>query len=332
MNYSQFEKEKVFFVGVDAAAQNTIYSILQELLMKGWKPQDFFVFTNKEGVVPADLLPFVKVIEFQKDAIQKELQSINPSLVFLGTSVGNQEWNWIKISNELGIQTLSFIDYWSNYRNRYLHDGELILPSEILVLNHKAKMEAIAEGLPENLLRIVRNPYYSLVEQFVPEISKIDFLKKSGLSELPTIVFVSDDIKRNNLNLGFDEYTILSAVLQELMVVLDSSRFTAFNFVIKLHPRDVRGKFRSIIDLCTSNKLIITEIHEVDSKVLNYYANYVVGMFSNMVIEALLLNKKVLRVEINQKIELFNFDERSCALVLRREALNAALFNFLTND
>ena len=55
--------------------------------------------------------------------------------------------------------------------------------------------------------------------------------------------------------------------------------------------------------------LNIIVVKKLDSLTLCYYSDYVLGMFSNMLIEALLMNKKVLRVQINNKVDLFKFNE-----------------------
>ena len=36
---------------------------------------------------------------------------------------------------------------------------------------------------------------------------------------------------------------------------------------------------------------------------INYFSDYVVGMFSNMIIESFLMKKKVLRIQLNQNGE-----------------------------
>lgn len=330
MNFNTLDPKTTVFVGVDPAAVNIIHAVVTDLILSGtWVESDVVVYTNSFGIIHPNLKKVTTVVNFDKSTITEVLLNRNATTVFLGTSVGNHEWQWIAECSKLNIETISIIDYWSNYRNRYLHDDVLYLPSKILVIDKEAEQEAIAEGLPKELINVVRNPHFSLVEKYIPPITKIQFDIENTLNSLKTIVFVSDDIKANNLGLGFDEYFILEALLKAFSTLKLKEQY---HFVIKLHPRDEPLKFDAIISSFAPDNLNVKVIKKMDSKLLCYYADYVIGMFSTMVIEALLLKKPVLRVEINQQKELFNFSEMSCPLVTEEAFLVRELNEFLEKN
>ena len=333
MNYSDFPKKKTIFVGIDPAAQNTIYSIISNLLKKGWTKEDLSFYTSEtEGYVSDLTAPFVKSIPFDPKSIEAVLVKSNPSLIFLGTSMGNGEAPWIRKANEKGIKTISFVDHWVNFSKRFITPSGHCFPSEIWVLNEEAKQVALKEGLPAEKIRIVRNPYYQLIENYRPEMSRESFYELLGVEKNRTIVFISDPLKDNLPDIGFDEFSIVSAVLENISILQKENSLGKYNFLIKLHPRCVRGKYKEIAQRYQSKNINVKEIGEADPKTMNYYADYVIGMFSNMVVEALLMKKKVLRVELNQKEELFKFDEIQCALVTDAANLKHELYNFLKHD
>ena len=63
---------------------------------------------------------------------------------------------------------------------------------------------------------------------------------------------------------------------------------------------------------------------------LNYYSDYCIGMFSNMVTETFLLNKKLLRVQTGQNGEdLMKFSNLRNQVIITKEKLDEKLNTFL---
>jgi len=333
MNYNDFEKGKTIFVGVDPAAQNIIYSVISNLLQEGWTKEDFSFFTSEtEGYVNDSTVSFVKRISFSEQNIEEIFSQSNPSLIFLGTSLVNAEAVWVSKANAKGIKTISFVDHWVNFGKRFLVKDQYCFPTEIWVLNEEAKQQAIQEGLPAEKIKMVRNPYYRFIENYRPEISRTTFYERLGVEKNKTIVFISDPVRDNLPDIGFDEFSTVSVILEKLSELQQENDPVKYNFLIKLHPRCKREKYQEIIKCYQSESIVIKEIGDVDAKMMNYFSDYVIGMFSNMIIEALLMKKKVLRVEINQKTELFKFDEIKCKLVTESIQLKNELYNFLKYD
>ncbi len=332
MNYNDFPKGKTIFVGVDPAAQNTIYSLISLLMQQGWTKEDFLFYTSTDGYVNDQIRPFVQPIDFSREAIEKIFIEHFPELLFLGTSVGNREALWVSTANEKGIKSISFIDHWVNFIHRFLKDGKAFFPSGVWVLNETARLDAEKEGIPPEIIEVHRNPYYRLIEDYRPQLSKEQFYQLLGVEKNKTILFISDPVKDNLPDIGFDEFSTLEAVLQEISTLQKEGRAENYDVLIKLHPRCVEGKYAGIIARYDSEKLKIREVRDMDPKIMNYYADYVIGMFSNMVVEALLMKKNVLRVELNRTQELFKFDEMKCKVVTEGHKLKDELYNFLKND
>ena len=113
--------------------------------------------------------------------------------------------------------------------------------------------------------------------------------------------------------MGFDEYTILSQLLIGLKSI--DINLKKFQLVIKLHPKSNINKFNQLLnDTPLDLKTIV--VKDCDSLSINYFSDYIIGMFSNMVIESYLMKKKVLRVQIGQiGNDLMKFKKRYRSLV-----------------
>lgn len=329
MNYEIFQPGRTIFVGVDPAALNTICAIYSFLRSEGWKESDFILYTNDRGQIGGSNRPSPNRIQFDPASIAEAFDSLDVELVFLGTSIDNGEWCWIEEARKRCVRTVSFVDHWTNFARRFAHDGAQVFPDEVWVLNDEALRMAVDEGLPEQRLRIVRNPYYGLVECYRPPISPADYRELLGVGNRRILLFVSDQVREFLPNVGFDEYSTARSVLSALSELADKGIAKDIAFVIKLHPRCAKGKYAPIVAQYASDRIAVLEVKDVDPLLANYYADMVVGMFSNMVAEALLMKKKVLRVEINQRVELFRFDERRCTLVTEEHRLKDELRKLL---
>ena len=178
--------------------------------------------------------------------------------------------------------------------------------NEIWVIDNKAKEKAIIEGIPASLIKVKGNPYYYKVNNFSPNTSKTDFFKKYELDiKKKLILFISDDIKLNfktnslkKCILGYDEYSILESILEALHN-LDKRQnldFNNYQLLVKLHPKSDIKKFDYLLD--KYDNIIFSVLQKCDPLLINYYSDYVIGMFSNMVIESFLMNKRLLRIQL----------------------------------
>lgn len=164
--------------------------------------------------------------------VMKKLEDMSQShsiaLLVTGTSWGNQtELLCIRLCRKWNIPTVSILDYWSNYSNRFMMDsfkGGHIYPDYYFVMDEMAKEEAISDGVPEAILHIVGHP--GLDKYFLMGKRKRDF------SENNDVLFISQPLSVLYGNtLGFDEYTAfedLREICEELSLRVH----------IKFHPKD----------------------------------------------------------------------------------------------
>lgn len=329
---------KGIFVFSDPAGANSVLAIVDRLILLGRSPKrDFLVFTN---IIHTSLNEYKNILDIspssESDFIDV-IRTFNPTYIFSGTSLNDFEHLCRKAAVKLNVMVISFIDHWTSYIERFNFNNEIIFGDEIWVINKIAKIEAIKAGIPEKLITISGNPYYEKVKKFKPIVSKEYFFNSLGLDvSKKVILFVSDDIKRSfpsdnkgSCVLGFDEYTILSQLLISLKSI--DINLKKFQLVIKLHPKSNINKFNQLLnDTPLDLKTII--VKDCDSLLINYFSDYIIGMFSNMVIESYLMKKKVLRVQIGQiGNDLMKFKKRYSSLVKEKRFLNDKLFLLLNN-
>lgn len=332
---------KGIFAFSDPAGANSILALIDNITKCGNKNnEDFIVFTNSVGVFPNEYSNLVKIRDFNTKVYSEILAKFKPDCVFTATSNNSYEHNIRLLSKEKGIRTIAFIDHWTNYLERFRFNNITLFPDEIWVINDIAKKEAIKAGLPEDKIFISGNPYYEKIKKFVPKVDKESFLREHGIPlDKKIIMFISDDLREsfpknsnNKCALGFDEFTVLSDVLNSLCEIYNKGLidFLKYLFLIKIHPRGKINKFDSLIKNRKYKFLNIKVRKKIDPLTITYYSDYVLGMFSNMVIEALLMGKKVLRVQTGQIGEnLLKFDELNCKLIKKRENLLNYLIKFM---
>jgi hypothetical protein len=329
-------KGRGIFVYTDPAGENAILALVDKLMLAGYIPKkDFFIYTNNLRQNESKYSDIINNEFFDENKLRDILLHFKPNYIFLGTSINEYEHNWRKLGIKENVKVISFIDHWTSYIERFSFNNEIIFGDEIWVINEIAKIEAIHAGIPEKLITISGNPYYEKVKKFKPKVSKEYFYNSLGLDiRKKVILFISDDIKRSfpsddkgNCVLGFDEYTVLSELLNSLELI--DVNLHDFQLILKLHPKSDVNKFKYLLNDAARNLNVIV-IKDCDSLSINYYSDLVIGMFSNMIIESYLMKKKVLRIQIGQVGEdLMKYRKSYVHLVKEQRLLNDELTNLL---
>lgn len=330
---------KGVFIFSDPAAENSILAIIDMLIASNKIAGiDFLVYTNSIRESFSTYEEIINIVDFQQELINTILNDFKPEYIFTGTSTENHEHLWRKYSLKKNINVISFIDHWTSYNKRFIKKNEIIYGNHVLVVNEIAKKEALKKGISEKLISVYGNPYYEKVKRFEPKMSKVNFFEILNLDlKKKLILFVSDDIKRNFKNnnlgeciLGYDEYVILRTLLNKLKELKKTNKvnFNDYQILIKLHPKSKSDKFNHILKKFEFIKIHI--IRDYDPLTLNYFSDYVIGMFSNMIIESFLMKKNILRIQLNQngedKIKLNGLMDK---IVIHEDKLGEKIISFL---
>lgn len=236
--------------------------------------------------------------------IRSLVQIINPKLILTGTSYGDySEQNLWQTARELHIPSAAIIDQWLNYRLRFTStQGKLVTSDKILIMDNFTKREMIKEGFNQDQLLVVGHPY-------------LDQLRSQALSAKPhprrqhSILFISEPIAQAaHLNLGYTEDTVLSHLTQALSALHQDVRLT-----VKFHPKHQPPPSQS-----ASLYQLILE------------SDLVIGMQSIGLIEAYILGKPILSVQIGlRQPDEFILSRRGITRTIRSsKMLKAALRRF----
>lgn len=222
-----------------------------------------------------------------------------PIAILVGTTVVQSlERQLTLYARERGIWTVAVVDERYAYRQRFADENDHLryLPDVVAVMDEECYAYALAEGLPEPLLRVTGSPILSYLVCRAPEL--IRYARASSLGfgpEWKQVTFVSETFARDSGSapsergrlgnfLGFTE----DRVRHDLLAVLAEFK-RPIALVERLHPSDERPPSEGWIH----NHLYWKQIDGGDLWSLLLQSDAVVGMRSMALLEAGLLGCRV---------------------------------------
>lgn len=196
-------------------------------------------------------------------------------------------WHNAKQKN---IRTIAFLDQWQNYAIRFsgANENEKLKyqPDLINCINAIGRQEMLEEGFENNNLIELGHPYLTTLKEI--EIDRDMVLLKLGISNpnKPIILFVSEAIEENyGQDRGYTQYETIEFFLSRKFV-------QDKQVIVKLHPKDDLEKFKK-----HTNAVLVQ--NELSSLEVISIVDFVAGMTSIMLIEAFILDKKTLSLQLN---------------------------------
>ena len=223
----------------------------------------------------------------------KNLKNIN--LIITGTSTVRKgiqdEKDLINFAKSKNIKSISFIEHWYWYLNRFKKNNKLIFPDYFIVNDLIAKKQAINEGLPAKKIFALGNPYLEFLSKKRKRILDKNKLKvKYNIPENKKIIcFISEEIKSKNL-FGYDEYSILKFIIDNF---LNEKTF----IIIKKHPEEKINKFQKFL---SSNVIII---NKCQAEEIATFSDHIIGMHSMLLIELCIFRNDIISTRPNNKKE-----------------------------
>jgi hypothetical protein len=238
----------------------------------------------------------VEVLIVNKTSLYKTLNSFSPDIIFTGTSFPNKiEIECLKYSKfYCNIQTITFLDNWSNYKVRfqYQESKKYFFPTYICLIDNYALKILKKELIIGSNILITGNPYFEYLQNWTPKINKNEFFKKYDLDyDKGFILYAPEPFSRFNLKkkYGFNEIDGLNEIIK--LVKKDET------IIFKCHPNQnhliIKTWLSRNIDL-KSIKIIILTSDDINT--LIFYSKFVLGFFSNSLVEAVHMGKKVGRI------------------------------------
>ena len=224
-----------------------------------------------------------------------ELEEYAPNIVVTGTSyTSSLELDVLSIAADVGIFTISFVDHWTNISNRFSSKKyQALYPNEIWLVDERAKMIAINEGIDEGRLKVIGNPYHQWLNNWEPEVDKQEYLNTIGINNnAPVLLFGPDSLSNvdGKRKYGFDEISATKDILDLMEGSLTD--IGNCNFLIKPHPNQNVEPLMEIVNNYPFASILSSN---VDTNTVLYYSDVVIGFFSSLLLESCVLNKKVIR-------------------------------------
>lgn len=264
-------------------------------VLDGLKEFDSFILivtseSNRSRLVEC-VFPVIFINKhFSISSAENILKKERVSCLISGTSepdnsdTGRIESTFISASKRLGVSSVSILDCWHKYRERYSLSTTSALdavPDRICVMDSKAKTDMVDLGFDSLSLHVTGNPYHDKLAADARISDPIGLFQDTSAV---VILFISQPLSERDYSwLEYSEFSVLQDLIKvALKVKISSNR--CVNLKIKLHPSECKNKYDSVVE--EFQDLDITVI-EGDSD--NIYdcasSSVVVGMFSMLLFE-----------------------------------------------
>jgi len=220
-----------------------------------------------------------------KDAILKS------DWILCGTSWQSEiEKEAILNAKLLKKKSVSLLDHWVNYRERYIYKGNLNLPDEIWVTDNYAKNLIIKE-FPKVKIRLVKNMYFENMKKKINSIKLKYQIKKNTKKN---ILFLAQNFSEtsifqipNHKLLGYNEHDAINFLLENI----DYLGVKINTIQIRPHPSDKDKKYDWVLKKYPQFKFINSRLDLIEDIVKS---DIVVGCTTMGLAIACLAKKKVI--------------------------------------
>ena len=197
----------------------------------------------------------------------------------------NLEKEAIKLSREKNTKSVSYLDHWVNYKERFIFDEKLLLPNEIWVGDEEAKEIALRVfGEYKLRIKLVNNEYLNDIRKSIKNLESNK--KKIALYVCEPIAEHAKNQCNNELEWGYDEVMALKFFLKNTDYVDPNLE----KIIIRPHPSEEINKYDWVKEV---SPLPITISNKID--ILDDIKNckYVIGCESMAMIVGLIADKVV---------------------------------------
>ncbi|TDO26911.1 hypothetical protein [Sediminibacterium goheungense] len=290
------KNKRIAFVFGDPAGAKAMIAISK--LIRDSK--EFLLISDRSYSFFSEIEADVSIVINEEELFSK-FADFAPQLIFTGTSLPvSVELKSLKYGKQNNIETLSFVDHWTNIKERFIDEkGQLIIPDKVYVIDSNAYNIAVKDGLPEKQVEVISNPYYNWLSTWKPKTKRYSFYQQLGINQdAAYIVYAPEPLDKFNLKekYGFNEYDILNDV-DKIFKNYSTNSKKEIKIVFKTHPNVKKEEVLKAIILNLGyipDYLII--ISDIDFNHLIYYSSLVIGFFSNSLIEASILGKPIFRL------------------------------------
>ena len=246
-----------------------------------------------------------------------------PHLMVTGTSSEDfTERRLWKAAERAGITSFAVLDQWTNYRLRLISEAgdqmngsalsRLIVPSFLFIMDEFARKEMCALGIDREKLVVSGQPFFDYIRKTGDKFTtqEIETLRRklTGSEGGHVLVFASQPIasihRKNGMAedyWGYTERTVLKSVAGCLSKLTEEMA-VKLTLVLRLHPKDEPNVYQDALATCPNSIKVVVD-RETDSSLLLKASDLVIGMFSMLLLEAAILERRFISVQIGLKRE-----------------------------
>lgn len=215
-------------------------------------------------------------------------------------------WQWAK---QLNIPSIAYMDCWWGFKRRFILPGEAappVLPDKIAVVDGYAKKMIIESGFPPETIAVTGSPRLERLGALGMDTGKEQIAAQKRQWGLPEdhfiLTFASQPIEKTfrNSPCGFTEKTTIKAIIKALNS-LSKNKQKKLSLLILLHPEEIPQEIKTLIN---------NQNHDFDIIIKNKFSpeillasDLVTGMSSILLLEALVMKRPVLSIQLGLKME-----------------------------
>lgn len=271
MMASEDGKKRIAIVSSQAGAANA-FTILIPPLRKIGYIVDVFATKHSIDIFDKNNINFKK-LNIDNDHLEKF------DLIITSTGDPEVEFPIWKMAKEYNVKTIGFLDQWASLWERFsLKEKYDNIPDFVAVIDDYVLNKCIEYGCDSNRLIKLGHPSFD------------ECIKHSKLEITPQkrFTYISEPYRNGHSGADFDEFNVF-----ESLICLLEDEFKDWKCVIKLHPREEKDKYDSILkkyrDL--NQRVSYTEESKWDS-ILN--SSCIIGLESILLYEGALMRRKVI--------------------------------------
>jgi CDP-glycerol glycerophosphotransferase (TagB/SpsB family) len=251
---------------------------------------NYIVISDREYKFYSDF----KINVIITEEVERYIFEFKPDYIFSATSyTSNIEKIAIKNAKINKIPTITYIDHSTNILDRFILNNELHLPDFILVSDYDTQNELQKLNLVNSCnITQIENPFHVFLANWKPKIDKESFLFNLNIPTKKKIILLAFD-PLSNIN-GLQKYGVdeLSAI-KEINPIIESKDLD-YTFIFKPHPNQNLDLLKNVL----SDKIILVS-SQSDTNILIYFSDIIIGFFSNILLEASVFDKKIIRYHPN---------------------------------
>jgi len=269
-------------------------------------------------------------VELTRREIEKIFNDFEPDMLITGSNAVNKlEFNFRVEAKSRNIPSITFLDFWSKYRERFFDtdSGLDSVPDIVIAVDDYAKKGLVGAGIDRSRIKVTGSPYFEKLNAKYSVKTRSDSQKLAG-----NILFCSQPISElygkdesEKPYLGYDEFTTFENIYHLFSGAKD------FEVIVKLHPRERREEWEAHLSMYNRLDNYRIEFNR-DTESLIWEADILLGMITNTLIEAAVMGKPSLSLQIgsNGRFEFFGTVSGIVPTVTSFEAFERYLKDFLS--